>query len=139
MEKDLIEKYKSLFIPGIELNEFFYHEAVRPVLDEYFPSLPYSASLAGCGSDAAGYDNPVSVDHDWGPRLQLFLTLKDYTEYREEIHKCLCENLPLEFHGFSVNFSKPDLSDGGSVDQFIDCTDLSDNIKLTGLLKILYK
>jgi hypothetical protein len=115
MEKDLIEKYKSLFIPGIKLNEFFYNEAIRPILDEYFPSLPYSASLAGYGSDVLGYDNPVSVDHDWGPRLQLFLTLEDYEAYREEIHKCLCEHLPPEFRGFSVNFSKPDLSDGGTI------------------------
>ncbi len=32
MEKDLLEKYKALFIPGIKLNQMFHDEAVSPVM-----------------------------------------------------------------------------------------------------------
>jgi hypothetical protein len=35
------------FIPGIQLNQLFYNEAVEPVLACAFPGLRYSAALIG--------------------------------------------------------------------------------------------
>jgi hypothetical protein len=61
------------FVPGLRLSERFYREAVRPVLDSEFPDLPHSAALIGTGSEVLGFDTEMSTDHDWGPRVLLFL------------------------------------------------------------------
>ena len=61
------------FIPGMELSRRFYWEAVRPVLDRLCPGVAHSAALIGSGSETLGFDDEMSRDHNWGPRLQLFL------------------------------------------------------------------
>ncbi len=66
------------FIPGLQLSQAFYWEAVRPILDAHFPNLPHAAALLGYGSDVIGLDTPVSRDHGWGPRLILFLAPDDF-------------------------------------------------------------
>jgi len=63
----------TAFIPGLELSRLFYVEQIRPLLSESFPGLAHSAALIGRGSDVLGFDTPRSTDHDWGPRLQVFL------------------------------------------------------------------
>jgi hypothetical protein len=102
------------FIPGVQLNEMFYDEIVKPILAQYFPGLTYSAALIGSGSDVLGFDTPRSMDHNWGPHLQLFLSPPDLDRYRDELRECLRQKLPRTFRDFSVNFSQPDLSDGGT-------------------------
>ena len=61
------------FIPGLRLAREFYTDLVRPLLEEGFPHVPYAAALLGPGSEVAGFDSQRSTDHDWGPRLQVFL------------------------------------------------------------------
>jgi hypothetical protein len=61
------------FIPGLRLAGEFYTEVVRPLLEEAYPGMAYSAALLGWGSDVLGFDGPRSTDHNWGPRLQIFL------------------------------------------------------------------
>ena len=61
------------FIAGLELNRLFYQEVVGPLIAAQFPDLAYSAALIGYGSDVLGYDTALSTDHEWGPRLWLFL------------------------------------------------------------------
>ncbi len=102
------------FIPGIQLNEMFYHEAVKPILAENFPGVTQSAALIGYGSDVLGYDTPCSTDHNWGPRLQLFLSAKDFATHKDEMLECLRAKLAVGFRGYPVNFSEPDMSDGGT-------------------------
>ena len=63
----------TTFIPGLELARQYYAEVVGPLLDQSFPGIPYSAALIGGGSDVLGFDSPRSTDHNWGPRLQVFL------------------------------------------------------------------
>jgi len=104
MKKDLLEKYKTRFIPGIKLNQMFHDEAVSSIMKKHFPEIPYSAALLGPGSDTLGFDTPVSMEHEWGPRFYIFLSDENHEKYREKIHECLRRNLPLEFSGFPVNF-----------------------------------
>lgn len=66
------------FIPGLELSKSFYKEAVKPILETQFSGLRYSAASIGYGSDVLGFDTPVSTDHEWGPRLLLFLSEEDF-------------------------------------------------------------
>ena len=101
------------FIPGLKLSELFYQEAVKPILDQHFPDLVYSAGLIGYGSDVIGFDTVISTDHMWGPRLNLLLREEDYTTLQPSILAAMRRELPYEFRGYSVNFSDPDPNDGG--------------------------
>ncbi|MEM8856824.1 MAG: DUF4037 domain-containing protein [Chloroflexota bacterium] len=99
------------FIKGLDLGEIFYREAVKPLLDEHYPNLTYSAALLGAGSEILGFDTAQSADHDWGPRLMLFLQPEDHDEIGRELFQFFRTHLPKEVRGYSTNFAKPD---GGS-------------------------
>jgi hypothetical protein len=92
------------FLPGLDLSEAFYKEAVKPFMDEHFPELVYSAVRIGHGSDVLGYDTAQSMDHDWGPKLQIFLKDSDYSLVKEDLDAKLRDNLPCEIRGFPTNF-----------------------------------
>lgn len=85
------------FIKGIKLNQLFYEQVVKPVINKRFQQLKYSAALIGHGSEVLGYDDITSTDHSWGTRLLLFLSEKDYRKYNKTIHKTLQEELPHKF------------------------------------------
>jgi len=104
----------SKFMPGLDLNEQFFHEIVQPLLAAEFPTLRYSAARLGSGSDVLGYDTPMSTDHDWGIRMQLFLSEKDCEEVGTAVYQTLRHQLPLYFRGYSVHFG-PVGSDGSQV------------------------
>ncbi|HEY8562139.1 MAG TPA: DUF4037 domain-containing protein [Pyrinomonadaceae bacterium] len=104
----------SDFIPGLKLSGMFYAEAVKPVLDEHFPHLRYSAALIGDGSEVIGFDTEMSADHDWGPRLMIFLAETDYAARAGTIREALSRRLPFDFRGYSTNFSPPDPNDNGT-------------------------
>ena len=98
----------SDFIPGLRLAEIFYRDAVAPILDSHYPSLVYSAALIGSGSDVLGFDTARSMDHEWGPRLQLFLSDADAPRLGPEIHERLRQELPSEVAGISTHFAEGD-------------------------------
>jgi hypothetical protein len=92
------------FPPGISLSEQFYRAAVRPILEAGFPGLPHSAALIGSGSEVLGFDTEQSTDHDWGPRVLLFLEEQAHARLREPIHAALARELPSEFRGYPTAF-----------------------------------
>jgi Domain of unknown function (DUF4037) len=105
------------FIPAMELNRLFFEEVVRPLIAAQFPDLAYSAALIGYGSDVLGYDTALSTDHEWGPRLWLFLDGGDEAAFYQignPLHQALQQHLPATFRGYSTNFSAPDAA-GGNV------------------------
>ena len=75
----------SAFVPGLELSRQFYAELVRPILDARFPGLPHSAALLGRGSEVLGFDDEMSTDHDWKPRVLLFLREEDQARHGEAV------------------------------------------------------
>ena len=101
------------FIPGLELSRRFYWEAVRPVLEGSFSGLRHSAALIGPGAETLGFDDEMSTDHGWGPRLQLFLRPQDWKTHAEDIDETLRDGLPHSFLGYPTNFSEPDPFDNG--------------------------
>ncbi len=95
------------FIPGMQLCERFFLEAVKPLLEATFPQIHYSAGLIDSGSEVLGFDTERSTDHHWGPRVQLFLSPEDFS-LRQTLVDHLSRNLPAEFLGFSTHFGNPD-------------------------------
>ncbi|RKN04265.1 DUF4037 domain-containing protein [Streptomyces radicis] len=93
------------FIPGLELSRHFYLEAVRPLLEETASGLTHSAARLGTGSEVLGFDTTRSADHEWGPRLQIFLHPQDVTRHGASITKLLSERLPKTFRGYPTHFA----------------------------------
>ena len=100
------------WIPGKELCKGFFFDVAKPILDETFPGLRYTAGLLGYGSDVLGYDDEVSRDHMWGPRFYLFLREEDLAS-EPEIRRTFAQRLPYTYRGYSVHFSPPDPNDHG--------------------------
>lgn len=96
-------------LPGLQLSELFYTEVVQPILAAEFPGLPYSAALLGPGSEILGYDTARSTDHEWGPRLLLFVTEPDYEASAALMHAVMRAQLPPVFRGYSTHFGAPDV------------------------------
>jgi hypothetical protein len=107
-----IVRMPAPFIPGLELAGGFFADVVRPLLAEAFPQLPYAAALLGPGSEVLGYDSVRSTDHDWGPRLQLFLTASDAGRHAAGITEMLASRLPARFGGYPTAFPRTGEPDG---------------------------
>jgi Domain of unknown function (DUF4037) len=103
----------TTFIKGRELSRIFYDEAVRPLLDQYFPHLAYTAGCFGYGSDVLGFDTEMSRDHDWGPTVHLILRERDLNK-ADDIREVMATRLPLEIRGYSTHFGQH-TSDGTQV------------------------
>jgi hypothetical protein len=99
------------FIHGLQLSEFYYQEAVKPILAEHFPLLVYSAARLGSGSEVLGYDTPQSRDHAWGPKLQLFVSESDHARHSDDLVRLLSATLPHEVRGYPTHFDEPDLNE----------------------------
>jgi hypothetical protein len=121
-------------VQGLELSRRFYFEAVRPILDRRFSSLEHTAALIGWGSEVLGFDDEMSRDHAWGPRLQLFVADADV---RTEIDAALVEALPREVAGFPTSFEETDepgtlriaAGGNGSVRHVVEIVSLADYLR----------
>ena len=85
---------------GIDICKKYYDRYVRPMIDEKFPEYAskIACGLSGEGSDAFGYDDAISRDHDWGPSVCLWITEETDAEIGEELRKAY-EELPAEMDG----------------------------------------
>ena len=92
------------FVPGLELCRRFYFEAVRPLLDTAVQGVAHSAARIGSGSEVLGFDTDRSADHEWGPRLQVFLSPEDAERHGVRITALLGERLPKTFLGYPTHF-----------------------------------
>ncbi len=88
---------------GLELSEAFYREYGEPMLLRDFPKvLPKIAvGLAGAGSDAYGYDDETSADHDFEPGFCIFLPGEETVDRRTAfLLERAYSRLPKEFRGY---------------------------------------
>lgn len=102
------------WIPGLQLAREFFHHAVEPIIERYYPALHYSAALIDSGSEVLGFDTEMSADHGWGPRVMLFLSDEDHAALADQLSNTLAKHLPPEFMGFSTNWTPPDAETGVS-------------------------
>lgn len=96
------------FVSGLTLNQRYYESVVRPIIARAFPTLSYAAGLIGYGSDVLGYDTERSTDHEWGPRLLIFLNDGEFDTVRPALDEQLRKWLPPTFMGYSTAFSPKD-------------------------------
>src|ERR1043166_121768 len=98
----------SAFTPGRELSRLFYQEAVRPILDEAVPGLPYSAALVGRGSEVLGFDDEMSTDHYYWARILIFLREEDDARHGKILDEALRERVPRRFrdHPTDIGYQK---------------------------------
>ena len=87
-------------LKGLELSEQYYHELVEPAVRKTCPeALPHlAAGLVGEGSDCFGFDDGISKDHDWGPRVCLWLQDAAYERFFHVLSSTLA-SLPDTFRG----------------------------------------
>jgi hypothetical protein len=107
------------FTPGLQLSRLFFERSVKPIIERLAPDLQYAAALIGSGSEVLGFDDEMSSDHHWGPRVMLFLSEIDHASKSESIDSALRKQLPSTFLGYSTNFSEPDPNDN-NVQQLIE-------------------
>ncbi len=91
-------------ISGLELSRRFYGDLVRPWLAHAFPNPRHAAALIGAGSEVLGFDDEMSRDHDWGPRLQIFVSESDFVSHAQAIVTGFADVAPTTFLGAAVGF-----------------------------------
>ena len=119
------------FVKGMVLAERLYHEGVKPVMERHFPKLRYSAARLGRGSDTLGYDTPVSMDHGWGPTVEVYLSAEDHTQHADQIVEVMRHELPREVAGVPTHFDsasheegKPARLECGPIEHRVNCIDM---------------
>lgn len=93
---------------GMQLSRAYWRQVVRPMLAERYPGyLPrIAAGLVGHGSECYGFDDALSHDHDFGPRVCLWLTAEDYAAVGERMQADY-EALPRTFDAYGRSATMP--------------------------------
>lgn len=101
---------------GIKLSQAYYNEYGLPMLNDMFKDKldRIAVGLVGHGSECFGFDDDISVDHDYTPGFCIWLTDEDEKEFGFKLFRAYSK-LPKEFHG--VRCSKKSLygSDGRGI------------------------
>lgn len=93
---------------GIELSRGFYSDIVQPWLREVAPELRYSAALIGYGSELIGFDDEMSRDHNWGPRIHIFLRRDSFDDYARRLVDEFCRAALADYRGEPIGWrSRP--------------------------------
>ena len=91
---------------GLTLSQLFYEQVARSIIESVVAPEDYSAGLIGWSSEVIGMDDVYSQDHNWGPRLIVFLLAENFTEQRDILDQQLQEKLPHSFKGYPTNFGQ---------------------------------
>ncbi len=87
---------------GLELAEKYFNSIVAPGFKSVFPELynQMAFGLVGAGSECYGYDDELSRDHDWGPRVCVWVPDDLYRRKGPELQQ-VYDSFPGECCGFS--------------------------------------
>jgi len=93
---------------GLELSRRYYKEICRPAIERQFGSAveKMALGLVGDGSECYGFDDEISQDHDFGPRIMVWLLSDDFADFGSKLQDLLSK-LPKKFLGYDgVNTSR---------------------------------
>lgn len=87
---------------GLELSEKYYEAYGKEMLDTLFPDEKdrITVGLVGEGSECLGYDDELSVDHDFEPSFCLWIDEEDERKFGFRLERAYAK-LPKEFMGYS--------------------------------------
>ncbi len=89
---------------GIELSRRFYADIVAPWVNEVAPELEHSAALIGYGSELLGFDDEMSKDHNWGPRVHLYVSPESFGTYAHRLVREFSAVAPTQFEGEPIGW-----------------------------------
>ena len=94
------------FISGLALCKEYYETYGKPMIEAKFPQYAgkIAVGLVGEGSDCFGFDDALSVDHDWGPSFCMWVSDETYAEIGEALQEAY-ETLPKEYKGYAYKES----------------------------------
>lgn len=94
------KEMESQHIKGLELCYQYYLKYGKKMIEDWFKEyIPYMAiGLFGNGSDCLGFDDDISMDHDFGPGFCIFLPSDIYDEIGDDLQRAY-DQLPEEFMG----------------------------------------
>lgn len=93
---------------GIELSRRFYTDVVAPFLDAAAPGLRHAAAITGYGSELLGFDDETSKDHNWGPRVHVYLSQADFNVQARLLLDAFAAAAPETFLGEPIGWrSRP--------------------------------
>ena len=77
---------------GLELSERYYNAYGRQMLETQFPQIidQTAAGLVGQGSECFGFDDEISMDHDYGPSFCIWLPREVYDKNRDRGESVYC-------------------------------------------------
>ena len=127
-----------VFISGLELARLYYEEAVRPILQSKYPNLRHSAGLIGMGSEVLGFDDEMSADHNWGARVDIFVSEEDHSRLADELWQTLARMLPYSIHGYPTHFEDVPDEIGTVVPRLIDSHPINHRVNITTLNRFVY-
>lgn len=83
---------------GMNLCRRYFNELCFPVLAKVFPDKinRMAIGLVGEGSECYGFDDVTSQDHDFGPRIMVWLTQSDFAEFGDKVVHTL-NHIPKDF------------------------------------------
>lgn len=87
---------------GIELARAFYKEYGAPMIHKKFPEYEsrIAVGFVGEGSERFGFDDTISMDHDFGPGFCMWVTRDVYEEIGEELQSAY-DALPVTYKGIT--------------------------------------
>ncbi len=93
---------------GLDISREFYLQFGKPMLEAEFPEAigRIAVGLVGEGSECLGFDDDISLDHDFEAGFCLFVTEKDYGEFGFKLSRAYSK-LPKEFCGLKRSLLSP--------------------------------
>ena len=93
---------------GLELSKKYYLSFGESMLKDEFNEIfdRLAVGLVGQGSECLGYDDDISVDHDFEPGFCIFILKEDYEKFGFKLERAYSK-LPKEFMGYKRHFLSP--------------------------------
>jgi hypothetical protein len=92
-------------------------------------------------SEIFGLDDEVSMDHEWGPRVSIFLSEQDHLRCAKEIDQAFKKLLPMQFKGFDMMWRKPGVDvhkTRKTILYHVGATTVQDTLNFYGGIKTLH-
>ncbi|MDE7340615.1 MAG: DUF4037 domain-containing protein [Lachnospiraceae bacterium] len=91
---------------GLELSKRYYETYGRTMLAQFSQiGGEYAAGLVGRGSECFGFDDEISMDHDYGPSFCVWLPGELYEQYGEMVQDAY-DKMPADFLGIPGRVSE---------------------------------